>query len=189
MPAQIKTKVVTNAWMHDLYCKIPLCLNALWLAIIIDVTGNAVCVWLSVPSLIPPWVDQPLFLVLRSEVNSGSSKAQSQRSLSSCLEWALKHVARPVYTTSLKKTNLESLDDLGKDYDDCSQKLHDLCHWIYASNYFTLFPPDYIGHVQHILWHPNKPCHRLTHWHTSHSEGMQCPLRSKLSQHAFLCVL
>ncbi len=116
-------------------------------------------------------------------------RAESQRSLSSCLEWALKHVARLVYTTSLKKTNLESLDDLGKDYDDCSQKLHDLCHWIYASDCFTLFPPDYVGHVQRILWHPNTPCHKLTHWHTSHSEGMQCPLCSKLSQHAFLCVL
>lgn len=67
------------------------------------------------------------WLILRSEVNSGSLKAETQRSLSSCLEWALKHVARPVYTTSLKKTNSESLDDLGKDYDDCSQKLHDLC--------------------------------------------------------------
>lgn len=88
-----------------------------------------------------------------------------------------------------KKTNLESLDDLGKDYDDCSQKWHDLCHWIYASDYFTLFPPDYVGHAQHILWHANTPCHRLTHWHTSHGEGMQCPLCSKLTQHAFLCVL
>lgn len=39
---QIKTKVDANAWMHVLYCKIPLCQNALQLAIIIGVTGNAV---------------------------------------------------------------------------------------------------------------------------------------------------
>ena len=39
---QIKTEVVVNAWIHDLYCKIPLCPNVLWPATIIAVTGNAV---------------------------------------------------------------------------------------------------------------------------------------------------